>query len=192
MPFKLKVATQDWHPEDHTSFDTSHDSPDIKPFESKVTIQDPNDSSKSQEIPIWPVHCVQGTTGAEIIPEIEVSKIDHIIQKGRDRRVEMFSGFSTCFGTKSEAASHDLGALLKQANISHVFVVGLAGDYCVRCTALDAKKEGFEVYVIDEARASVSGGGEHPHQRACGREYINEASFCWMRATADSLARERK
>ena len=73
----------------------------------------------------------------------------------------MFSGFSTCFGKKSkEAASHDLGALLREQTISRVFVVGLAGDYCVSCTAVDAKKEGFEVLVIEEAVRSVDSSME--------------------------------
>ena len=67
----------------------------------------------------------------------------------------MFSGFSTCFGSKSDAASHDLGALLRQAGTSSIFVAGLAGDYCVRCTAIDAKKEGFQVYIVDEATRSI-------------------------------------
>lgn len=160
LPFALKIATKDWHPSDHISFSTSHDSPDIVPFKSTVTIDDPDHSSKSLEIPIWPVHCVQGTKGAEIIPEIDVSKIDQVVQKGRDKRVEMFSGFSTCFGAKSDAASHDLGELLRKADISHVFVAGLAGDFCVRHTAIDAKKEGFIVCVIDEATRSVDPGSE--------------------------------
>ena len=155
LPFAIKVATQDWHPSDHVSFDASHPSPEIKAFESKVTIQNPADSSMSQEISIWPVHCVQGTKGGEIIPEIDVSKFNHIVQKGRDKRVEMFSAFATCFGSKTDAASHDLGALLREANIGDVFVAGLAGDFCVRCTAIDAKKEGFNVYVVDEVVRSV-------------------------------------
>ena len=103
---------------------------------------------------------MQGTNGAEIIPEIDVSKLDHIIQKGRDRRVEMFSGFSDCFGKKTEAASHDLGALLHDADVTHVFVVGLAGDFCVRCTAIDAKKEGFTVSIVEEAVRSVNSSKE--------------------------------
>ena len=158
LPFALKIATKDWHPSDHVSFDTSHPSPDIKPFVSKVTIHNPDNVSESLEIPIWPVHCVQGTKGAEIISEIDVSKLDHIVEKGRDRRVEMFSAFSTCFGTKSSAASHDLGSLLRQANITNVFITGLAGDFCVRCTAIDANKEGFKVYIIDEAVRSINNG----------------------------------
>ena len=103
---------------------------------------------------------MQGTEGAEIIPEIDVSRIDHVVLKGRDRRVEMFSGFSTCFGAKSDAASHDLGDLLREASISRVFVAGLAGDFCVRCTAIDAKKEGFTVCVVEEATKSVDSSME--------------------------------
>ena len=155
LPFVVKIATQDWHPSDHVSFNTSHESSDVIPFESKVTIRDPENSEQSLEIPIWPVHCVQDTHGAEIIPEIDITKIDHVVRKGRDKRVEMFSGFFTCFGAKSDAASHDLGALLKEANISHVIVAGIAGDFCVRCTAMDAKREGFTTYVVEEATRSV-------------------------------------
>lgn len=155
LPFALKIATKDWHPSDHVSFDTSHRSPDIKPFVSKITIHNPDDVSESLEIPIWPVHCVQGTKGAEIISELDVSKLDHIVEKGRDKRVEMFSAFSTCFGTKSNAASHDLASLLRQANITNVFLTGLAGDFCVRSTAMDANKEKFKVYIIHEAVRSI-------------------------------------
>ena len=88
-----------------------------------------------------------------------MSRVDEITEKGKDSRVEMFSAFADLFGTKSpKAASHDLAELLHHAGISHVFIVGLAGDYCVKCTALDAKKEGFEVYVVQEATRSVNAG----------------------------------
>lgn len=102
---------------------------------------------------------MQGTKGAEIIPEIDASKLDEVVEKGKDSRLEMFSGFADVFGNKSsEAASQDLAALLHRAGITSVFTVGLAGDYCVKCTALDAKKEGFEVYVVQEATRSVDAG----------------------------------
>ena len=156
MPFALKIATRDFHPRDHISFHTSHAPPNNKPFESFVNIHDPGNESRMHEIPIWPVHCIQGTKGAEIIPEIDVSKFDMIVEKGRDKRLEMFSAFADIFGNKSsDAASIDLAHLLKDAGITHVYVVGLAGDYCVGCTAIDAKKEGFEVYVIEDATRSV-------------------------------------
>lgn len=158
MPFTVRIATRDWHPPDHVSFDTSHPPPNNKAFESTATIVNPQNTSESMEIPIWPVHCVQNTSGAEIIPEIEISKIDRIIDKGRDKRVEMFSAFADAFWNKSDAASFDLGAFLKEKGISQVFVVGLAGDYCVRCTANIAQKDGFEVFVIEEAVKNIDNG----------------------------------
>ena len=159
MPFALKIATRDFHLQDHVSFHTSHDPPNNKPFESSVNIHDPGNESRTHEIPIWPVHCVQGTKGAEIIPEIDISKIDMIVEKGRDKRLEMFSAFADVFGNKSsDAASIDLANTLKDAGITHIFVVGLAGDYCVRYTAIDAKKEGFEVYVLEDVTRSVDAG----------------------------------
>ena len=158
LPFALKIATKDAHPQDHVSFATSH-SPQHKAFESVFRIANPSDRTESYEIPLWPPHCVQNTKGAEIIPEIDVSNVDQVIEKGKDSRVEMFSGFADVFGTRSaKAASHDLAELLHQHGITHVFIVGLAGDYCVKCTALDAEKEGFEVYVVREATRSVNAG----------------------------------
>ena len=158
LPFELKVATRDFHPKDHISFDTSHNPPK-KAFASSVKIKNPRNDREEAEVPIWPAHCVQGTRGSEIIPELNVSKLDEIVEKGKDRRLEMFSGFADIFGSKSsEAASQDLADLLKRNGISHIFTVGLAGDYCVKCTALDARTEGFEVLVIDEAVRSVDPG----------------------------------
>ena len=111
------------------------------------------------EIRLWPAHCVQGTKGADVIPEIDISKLDGIVEKGKDSRLEMFSGFADVFGGRSsEVVSQDLAGLLHRAGTTHVFTVGLAGDYCVKCTALDAKKEKFEVYVVQEATRSVDAG----------------------------------
>lgn len=161
MPFSLKIATRDFHPQDHISFETSHTSPNTKAFESSVMISNPSEKSQSIEIPVWPVHCVQGTKGADIIPEIDVSKLDEVMEKGKDSRQEMFSGFSDVFGCKSsDAASMDLAKRLKKTGITHVYTVGIAGDCCVKCTALDAKKEGFKVYVIEEATRSVDRGAK--------------------------------
>ncbi len=89
-----------------------------------------------------------------------MSKVDELVEKGKDSESEMFSGFADVFGSKSiKAASHDLAELLHHAGTTHVFTVGLAGDCCVKCTALDAKKEGFEVYVVEEATRSIDAGG---------------------------------
>ncbi len=158
MPFTLKVASRDWHPKDHISFDTSNQPPNNKAFGSSTTISDPQNATESMTIPVWPVHCVQGTPGAEIISEINTARIDRVIDKGRDSGVEMFSAFADTFGNKSEAASFGLTACLKKNEISQVFVVGIAGDYCVRCTAIDAKKEGLDVYVVVEGVKSIDDG----------------------------------
>jgi len=114
----------------------------------------PANSSEIRKTRLWPVHCVQGTPGAEIIPEIDTSRLHAIVEKARDRRVEMYSGFADAFGGKL-GASLDLGGLLREKGISHVYVVGLAGDYCVKATAIDAKEEGFETYVVREGVKSV-------------------------------------
>ncbi|KAL8873471.1 MAG: hypothetical protein Q9174_001063, partial [Haloplaca sp. 1 TL-2023] len=150
MPFAVRIATRDWHPPDHVSFAVSHPPPNNRAFESSTRIANPHDASETTDIPLWPVHCVQDTPGGEIIPEIDTAKIDRIVDKGRDKHMEMFSAFADAFGNKSDAASSDLGAFLKEKGIVRIFVVGLAGDYCVRCTAVDGYKEGFEVYVVEE------------------------------------------
>lgn len=159
MPFALKIATRDFHPPDHVSFASSHSPPNNVPFRSTVTISNPDNPMETQTIPIWPPHCVQGTKGAELIPELSVSKIDRIVNKGRNSKLEMFSGFADVFGRhNSDAADVDLTSLLRQSNINDVFVIGLAGDYCVKCTALDAQSEGFQVYVVEEAVKSINPG----------------------------------
>ncbi|MCJ1402070.1 NAD(+) salvage pathway protein [Xylographa trunciseda] len=156
--FALKVATKDFHPPDHVSFDICHPPPDNKAFESTVTVVNPMNPAESKEIALWPVHCVQGMPGAEIIEQIDVAEIDIIVEKGRDKRVEMYSGFADMFGNKSGAASLDLAALLYHKGITHIYIVGLAGDVCVKCTAIDAKLEGFETHVIREGTRSVDEG----------------------------------
>lgn len=119
--------------------------------------KNPRNPSESKELPLWPVHCVQGTSGADIIPEIDASKFDFVVEKGRDKGTEMFSGFADIFGNKS-GVSLDLAALLKEGGITHVYTVGLTGDYCVKCTAIDARMEGFESFVVKEGTRSVDEG----------------------------------
>jgi nicotinamidase/pyrazinamidase len=116
--FDLVVATRDWHPADHGSF--------------------------AERGGPWPVHCVQGSEGAELHPALDRSEVDVIIDKGTDPGTEGYSGFE---GTT-------LDELLRQRNIDGVTVVGLATDYCVKNTALDALREGLNVTVD---RAGVRG-----------------------------------
>lgn len=159
----MKVATQDYHPADHISFAANHPPPNNKPFESFIDMRNlvADRPAQTMKQRLWPVHCVQGTKGAEIIQEIDQSKVDVTVQKGMDSRVEMYSAFSDSFGNMTAGrggVSHDLANLLRAQEISHVYVVGLAGDYCVKDTALGAAKAGFTTYVMEDAQRCVDLG----------------------------------
>lgn len=131
----MKVATKDYHPADHISFASNHT--DAKPFETFIDVKNhvggkPEEAMKQR---LWPVHCVQGTSGSDIIDEINMTKVDLVIQKGMDARVEMYSAFSDSFGNLTAGqggVSHDLESIFTEKGITHVYVVGLAGDYCVK------------------------------------------------------------
>jgi nicotinamidase-related amidase len=154
LPFVLKIATKDFHPQDHISFASNHPPPNNKPFESMFTIKNPLNHNESQETRLWPDHCVQGTKGAELLSELDVSKVHHIVEKGQDKRVEMYSAFADPF-TNPNVARSKLAVLLKDQGITDVYVAGLAADYCVKCTAQDAQKEGFKTWVVGEATRAV-------------------------------------
>lgn len=157
MPFALRIATKDWHPPDHVSFASNHTPPNNQPFTSTVTIHNPHNPSESYTMKLWPNHCVQGSPGAQLIPELNTSKLDHIVEKGQDSRVEMYSAFKDPFENPPVAMSA-LAQILKDAGISHVYVVGLAMDYCVRYSAIDSKKAGFTTCVVHEATRAVDPG----------------------------------
>lgn len=154
LPFALKVATKDWHPQDHISFASNHPAPNNKPFESSATIKNPLNPEETQETRLWPDHCVQGSKGAQLLPELDTSKVDRIIEKGQDKRVEMYSAFADPF-TNPCVTRSGLAETLREANITDVFVVGLAADYCVKYTALGSQKEGFRTWVIGDATRAV-------------------------------------
>jgi nicotinamidase-related amidase len=154
LPFALKIATKDFHPRDHISFASNHSAPNNKPFESTAVIKNPLNPDETQETRLWPDHCIQGTKGAELLPELDASKIDHIVEKGQDKRVEMYSAFADPFKSPSIAQS-ELAKTLRDAGITDVYVVGLAADYCVKYTAIDSQKEGFKTWVIRDATKAV-------------------------------------
>jgi nicotinamidase-related amidase len=154
LPFSIKVATKDFHPRDHISFASNHPAPNNKPFESTTTITNPLNLEETLEIPLWPDHCVQGTNGSELLSELDVGKVDRIVEKGQDKRVEMYSAFADPFKSPCVVQS-DLAKTLRDAGITDVYVVGLAADYCVKYTAIDAQKEGFKTWVIDDATKAV-------------------------------------
>lgn len=97
---------------------------------------------------------MQGTKGAELLHELEVDKVDHIVEKGQDERVEMYSAFADPF-TNPNVSRSELAQILHGKGITDVYVAGLAADYCVKYTALDARKEGFKTWVVGEATRAV-------------------------------------
>jgi nicotinamidase-related amidase len=155
IPFDFIFATKDFHPPHHCSFASQH--PGAEPFVSKHTIRNPeasNGNVEEQEITLWPDHCVQGTPGCELLPELDTTYIEKIIEKGGDPRVEAYSGFGPPF-RNPEVAMSGLSAHLRDKGIERVFVCGLALDYCVKCTAIDIAKAGYETFVVEDATKAV-------------------------------------
>ncbi|MEH0157653.1 bifunctional nicotinamidase/pyrazinamidase [Limibacter armeniacum] len=140
--FDLVVATQDWHPEDHGSFAENHEGKEI----GEVT-----ELNGLQQI-LWPVHCVQGSEGAALFSGLATEKIKEIFVKGTDVGIDSYSGF---FDNGHKKAT-GLGEYLKGQGVTEVYVVGLAADYCVKFTALDAKKLGFDTYLVEDATKGVN------------------------------------
>lgn len=161
--FKLKVATKDWHPPGHISFASNHPEPNNKPFESFIEMSNlvANKPEEKMQQRLWPVHCVQNTKGAELLPELDTSRVDFIIEKGSDERVEMYSAFSDSFGNLTAGkggVNYDLAQILRDNGITEVYCVGIAGDYCVSSTAADSSKAGFKTFVIEEGQRCVDPG----------------------------------
>jgi nicotinamidase-related amidase len=156
LPFKQKIATIDWHPRDHISFASQH--PDKEAFASTHTINNPvaanKDDPEYQIISLWPDHCIQGTPGAEFIPEVNDSQFTQILRKGSDARFEALSGFGPPFRNPAVLTSK-LSACLSENDIKRVYVCGLARDYCVRATAIDAADLGYETFMFEDATKAV-------------------------------------
>ncbi|KAI0389452.1 isochorismatase [Xylariaceae sp. FL0594] len=163
--FALKVATKDWHPPNHISFASNHAGK--KAFVDCVEVANPYDDSQRYESRLWPVHCVQGTAGAQLIPELDSERLDVVIEKGTDARVEMYSPFYAPFDEKGDEEEEEKGkkrkrvgdsgllSLLRSHAVTDVYVVGLAGDYCVKSCAQDSVREGFRTYLIEECTRAV-------------------------------------
>ena len=132
--FDLVVATQDWHPADHQSFASQH---------SGVSI---GQQFMLNGLPqtAWPDHCIQETFGAELVAGLDTHRIAKIVRKGTDKSIDSYSGFFDNGHQKSTG----LAEFLKSKGVDQVAVMGLATDYCVRFTALDAVKEGFETILL--------------------------------------------
>ncbi|KAI0879819.1 pyrazinamidase/nicotinamidase [Annulohypoxylon maeteangense] len=152
LPFVAKIATKDWHPIDHVSFAANHEGK--SPFRDFIKIENPHNRSETYESRLWPVHCVQGTPGAELIHELSASHLDTVLEKGTDSRVEMYSPFYDPF-VSPRVYDSGLAKALSEKRVTDLYVVGLAADYCVKNAALDAAKEGFKTYLVEECTRPV-------------------------------------
>ena len=143
MPkYQLVAAAQDWHPPDHMSFASRHAGK--KPGES-ITLE-------GLDQVLWPDHCVQGTPGASFASGLDVFRFDAVFRKGTERRIDSYSGMFD----NSRRHATGLAEDLRSMGVDSVDICGLATDYCVKFTALDAVDEGFETAVIAEATRAVN------------------------------------
>jgi nicotinamidase/pyrazinamidase len=135
--FANVVLTQDWHTPGHTSFASAHDGK--KPFEViKLAYGDQV---------LWPDHCVQGTEGAAISADIAIPQAGLVVRKGYHKDIDSYSAFFEA----DHKTPTGLAGYLKQRRLDTVFVTGLATDFCVGWTAIDARRSGFETYVVEDA-----------------------------------------
>jgi len=150
LPFVIKVATKDHHPRDHVGFAVNHEGK--VPFTSFATIVNPYNPEETYESRLWPLHCVVGTPGNELVQELDVGRLDKVVEKGTDPRVEMYSAVTSPFrNPKVPEATSDVEEVLRGLEVTHVYVVGLTGDYCVKSTAIDCAVEGgWTTFVIEE------------------------------------------
>lgn len=147
--YPLVVATQDWHPSDHGSFASNN--PGTRPG-------DVTELGELQQV-LWPDHCVQNTPGASFHSGLDVARIDQVCRKGTDPTIDSYSGFFDNGHLKETG----LDAFLRGNGVESLVIVGLATDYCVKYTALDARELGYEVVVITDGVRAVDlteGDGE--------------------------------
>jgi len=143
--FENIVVTQDWHTKGHASFASAYDGK--KPFETTKL-------SYGTQV-LWPDHCVQGTKDAELHPDLQLPSAQLIIRKGYHPKVDSYSAFMEA----DAKTATGLSGYLKQRGIKTVFVTGLATDFCVAWTAMDARAAGFEVYVVEDACRAIDLNG---------------------------------
>ena len=139
------ALTQDWHPAGHSSFASSH--PGSAPFE---TIAMPYGQQT-----LWPDHCVQGTAGAAFHTDLATVSAELVIRKGFRREIDSYSAFYE----NDRQTPTGLAGYLRERGLTRVFLVGLATDYCVYYSAVDARRLGFDVVVIDSACRAIDLGG---------------------------------
>jgi nicotinamidase/pyrazinamidase len=164
--FAHVVLTQDWHPPGHLSFASSH--PGRQPFETVALPYGPQI--------LWPDHCVQGTQGAELHPDLAIPRAELIIRKGYVPTVDSYSAFR-----EADGAATGLAGYLRERGLARVFAVGLALDFCVAFSARDARAAEFPVYVIEDACRAIdtqgSLGDAWRQMSAAGVERLQSAAL---------------
>lgn len=140
--FDLVVATQDFHPAHHGSFAANHEGREV------YEVVDLNGLPQV----LWPVHCVQGTEGTEFSEDLDMSRVARVFPKGTDAEIDSYSGF---FDNGRRKAT-GMGDYLKGEGITEVYVCGLATDYCVKYTALDALSLGFKTWLLEDCSRGVN------------------------------------
>lgn len=143
--FDCVVQTQDWHPSDHLSFASNHT--EKEPYE---TIE-----MEYGEQVLWPDHCVQGTTGADFHPDLKTIPSQLIIRKGFRKHIDSYSAF---FENDHKTVT-GLHGYLQARNVNEIYITGLATDFCVKWTALDARKLGYAVHVVEDAVRGINMNG---------------------------------
>jgi nicotinamidase/pyrazinamidase len=143
--FDLIVLTQDWHPAGHSSFASSHAG--RAPLE---TIEMPYGPQT-----LWPDHCIPGTVGAEFHRDLDTLKASLIVRKGRDPAVDSYSAFFE----NDKKTSTGLAGFLRDRGARRVVLVGLATDFCVMASSLDARREGFDVLVVEDGVRGIDVAG---------------------------------
>ena len=143
--FDRVVLTQDWHPSGHSSFASSH--PGSSPFESIAMPYGPQT--------LWPDHCVQGTPGAGFHPKLLTDRAELVIRKGFRRAIDSYSAFYE----NDRRTPTGLAGYLRERGLRRIFLAGLATDYCVYYSALDARREGFDAVVIEAGCRAIDLAG---------------------------------
>jgi len=161
--YELVVASQDWHPDDHVSFASNHVGKNIG---DRIT-------HNGTEQVLWPDHCIQGSDGSGFPRELDTQGIDHILRKGQSTTVDSYSAFYD----NANSSTTGLNEYLRSQGVTKLHLVGLATEYCLKFTAMDALRDNFEVTVIKDACRGVN-ATKHDDEQALAELQSLGAHVC--------------
>ncbi len=139
--FSVRVLTQDWHPADHSSFASNHEQAEAYSL---------SQMAYGDQV-LWPDHCIQGTLGADFHPDLNTDKVDAVVRKGYRPEIDSYSGFFE----NDRKTKTGLAGYLRDREIKHLVLAGLATDFCVHYTAVDGANLGFQVTLLDDACRAI-------------------------------------